>query len=89
VGEVKLARIGAGLSPGEEVFAVRRKLVDPEFPYPSEMKRDPSLATATWVHRLNGCPLRSGAGFPGTPIVKSTLPSSVHFRMVWSPSSVR
>jgi len=42
-----------------------------------------------WVQRLNGLPLRKGAGLPGTPMVISTLPSVVSLRTVWSPSSVQ
>ena len=43
---------------------------------------------AVWVQRWNGSPLMYGAGLPGMPSVSSTLPSSVHWRTVWSPSSV-
>ena len=34
-------------------------------------------------------PLMKGFGSPGKPMVISTLPSSVHLRTEWSPSSVR
>ena len=30
-----------------------------------------------------------GAGVPGIPSVNSTVPSRLHLRTVWSPSSVR
>ena len=49
----------------------------------------PFGASAVWVQRLNGSPLIQGAGLPGRPMVSSTLPSSVHLRTVWSPSSVQ
>ena len=44
---------------------------------------------AVWVQRWNGSPLMNGAGLPGMPMVKSTLPSVEHLRTVWSPSSVQ
>ena len=37
----------------------------------------------------NGSPLMYGAGLPGMPIVSNTLPSTLHLRTVWSPSSVQ
>src|SRR5262249_34398906 len=43
---------------------------------------------AAWVQRWNGSPLIYGAGLLEMPSVKSTLPSNVHWRTVWSPSSV-
>jgi hypothetical protein len=45
--------------------------------------------SAVWVQRWNGVPLMKGAGVPGTPMVSSTSPSSVHLRTEWSPSSVQ
>jgi hypothetical protein len=42
-----------------------------------------------WVQRWNGSPLMNGAGLFGMPMVSSTLPSVVHLRTVWSPSSVQ
>ena len=42
-----------------------------------------------WVQRQNGWPLMNGAGLPGVPMVISTLPSSVHLRTQWAPSSVQ
>ena len=59
------------------------------FPYPSVTYSDPSDATATSVGRLNGRPLCFGEGWFGTPRVSRTVPSNVHLRIVWSPSSVR
>src|SRR5271166_2524957 len=43
---------------------------------------------AVWVQRWNGSPLMKGDGLPEIPRVNSTFPSSVHWRTVWSPSSV-
>src|ERR1700738_544842 len=43
---------------------------------------------AVWVQRWNGSPLMKGAGLAEIPRVSSTFPSSVHWRTVWSPSSV-
>ena len=45
--------------------------------------------SAVCVQRWNGSPLMKGAGLPGTPMVSSILPSVVHLRTVWSPSSVQ
>src|ERR1041384_4411313 len=50
----------------------------------------PFGARAVWVQRWNGSPLIYGAGSPGTPSSRSTLPSSSrHLRAKWAPPSVR
>ena len=49
----------------------------------------PSGDSAVCVHRQNGSPLMYGDGWPAMPISISTLPSRVHLRTVWSPSSVQ
>ena len=53
------------------------------------MKMAPSSATAMSVGRLNGSPLKRGAGWWGVPIVSSSSPSGVHFVIVCDPSSAQ
>ena len=61
-----------------------------EFLYPSVTNIFPLLGSvAVWVHLLNGFPLNGLDGLFGVPIVNNILPSNVHCRTVWSPSSVQ
>ena len=49
----------------------------------------PSSAMAMSVGRLNGWPLKRGAGSCGLPIVSSSSPAGVHFVIVCDPSSAQ
>jgi hypothetical protein len=87
---VELAGIGAGLAPAHDQFAIRAEHVDAGVAIAVgnmdlALRRQRRVGAA--VERL-AAHVRRGL-LREMPIVSSTLPSALHLRTVWSPSSVQ